>query len=350
MVNLLPSAGVALTAAGATFLLTDFVRRWVVRRAILDHPNERSSHTRPTPRGGGIALVFIVLVWLIGAGVTRMLPLNAVIALAGGGVIVAGVGLFDDVRPLSAYWRLAFHFIAATWTVAWLGGMPTLFVGQSSATLGVAGSVIAVIGIVWSINLFNFMDGIDGIAGVEALSVGAIGGALLTGTSAPGLAQLAFVIAGAALGFLFWNWPPARIFLGDVGSGFIGFAIAAMALASENARAVPLMVWGILTAVFIVDATLTFGRRLRSGRWKEAHRNHAYQRAVQSGWSHSGVSVMVGALNLLLGLVAVATVTGGLSISVAVLLSLLLTGGAYAAVESRKRFPTERHATSDSGP
>src|SRR2546423_2680218 len=325
MVNLLPLAGVALAAAGATFLLTGLVRRWIVRRAILDHPNERSSHTRPMPRGGGIAVTFVVLLWLFAAGLAGTLPLNVVIALAGGGVIVAGVGLYDDVWSLSAYWRLAFHFIAATWTVAWLGGMPTLSLGQSSATLGVPGSLIAVIGIVWSINLFNFMDGIDGIAGVEALSVGAIGGALLLGTTALGLAQLAVVIAGAALGFLFWNWPPARIFLGDVGSGFIGFVIAAMALASENARAVPLMGWGILAAAFIVDATLTFGRRLRSGHWKEAHRNHAYQRAVQSGWSHSALSVMVGVLNLLLGLVAVATVTGRLPISLAALLSLLLT-------------------------
>lgn len=348
MANLLPLVGIALAAAGATFLLTGLVRRWAIRRAMLDHPNERSSHTRPTPRGAGIALAFVVLLWLVAAGFTDTLPWNTVIGLTGGGAIVAGVGWLDDVRSLSAHWRLAFHFLAATWTVAWLGGMPTLSLGQTSAVLGMAGAALAVIGIVWAINLFNFMDGIDGITGVEAVSIGAIGGALLLGLSSPGLAQLSLVIGGAALGFLFWNWAPAKIFLGDVGSGFIGFVIAAMALASENAKAVPLMVWGILSAVFIVDATLTFGRRLRSGHWRDAHRNHAYQRAVQSGWSHSAVSAVVGIINLFLGAIAAATITGRISIPVAVLLALLLVGGAYAAVESRKAFPMEKQTTPDS--
>jgi Fuc2NAc and GlcNAc transferase len=348
MSNLLPFVGIALAAAGATLLLTGLVRHWVIARAILDHPNERSSHTRPTPRGGGIAIAVVVLVWLVGAGFGGRLPWNTVIALTGGGAIVAAVGWRDDVRSLSPRWRLAYHFLAATWAVAWLGGLPVLSLGQSSVSLGLAGPVIAVIGIVWAINLFNFMDGIDGISGVEALCIGAIGGTLLVAVSSPGLAQLAFVIAGAALGFLFWNWAPAKIFLGDIGSGFIGFVIAAMALASENARAVPLIVWGILSAVFIVDATLTFGRRLRSGHWTEAHRNHAYQRAVQSGWSHAAVSGVVGVLNLLLGALAGASIAGRLSIPVTVLLALVLVGGAYAAVEWRKPFPIEPQP--ESGP
>ena len=201
MANLLPLVGVALAAAGATFLLTSLVRRWVLRRAVLDHPNERSSHTRPTPRGAGIALALVVLLWLVAAGFVGTLPWNTVIALTGGGAIVAGVGWADDVRSLSAHWRLAFHFLASVWAVAWLGGMPALSLGQSSATLGLAGTALAVIGIVWATNLFNFMDGIDGI--VEALSIGAIGGILLLHVSSPGLAQLSFVIGGAALGFLF---------------------------------------------------------------------------------------------------------------------------------------------------
>ena len=339
----------ALVAAGATFLLTGLVRRWVLRRAILDHPNERSSHTRPTPRGAGIALAFVVLVWLVAAGFAGTLPWSTVIGVAGGGAIVAGVGLLDDVRSLSVRWRLAFHFLAAIWTVAWLGGMPALSMGQSSATLGMAGAALAVIGVVWATNLFNFMDGIDGIAGVEALSIGAIGGLLLVSVSSPGLAQLSFVIAGASLGFLFWNWAPAKIFLGDIGSGFIGFVIAAMAVASENAGAVPLLVWVILSAVFIVDATLTVGRRLRSGHWREAHRNHAYQRAVQSGWSHAAVSRAVGILNLFLGALAAASITGRLSIPVAALLALGLVGGGYAAVELRKPFPVEKQGAPDSG-
>src|SRR5512132_69558 len=213
MSNLLPFVGIALAAGGATLLLTGLVRHWLTARAILDHPNERSSHTRPTPRGGGIALALVVLVWLVAAGLGGRLPWNTVIALTGGGAIVAVVGWRDDVQSLSAHWRLAYHFLAATWAVAWLGGLPILSLGQSSPRLGLAGAVIAVIGIAWAINLFNFMDGIDGIAGVEALCIGAIGGTLLMAVSSPGLAQLSFVLSGAALGFLFWNWAPAKIFL-----------------------------------------------------------------------------------------------------------------------------------------
>jgi Fuc2NAc and GlcNAc transferase len=349
MANLLPSVGIALAAAGATFLLTGLVRRWVLRRAILDHPNERSSHTTPTPRGGGIAVASVVLLCLIAAGFRAALPWNTVIALTGGSAIVAAVGWVDDVRSLSAHWRLACHFLAAAWAVAWLGGMPSLSLGQSSATLGLVGALLAVIGIVWATNLFNFMDGIDGIAGVEAFCVGAIGGILLFHVSAPGLAMLSFLIGGAALGFLFWNWSPARIFLGDVGSGFLGFLIAAMALASENARAVPLIAWVILASVFIVDATLTFGRRLRSGHWRDAHRTHAYQRAVQSGWSHATVTLLVGILNLLVGAVAAMTVSARLSIPLALLLTLLVVGGAYAVVERRKPFPIEKRGIAGGG-
>ena len=332
MGNLSAPVGAGLAACGATLALTGLVRRWIVRQAILDHPNERSSHATPKPRGGGLAVVFVVLAWLFIAGFFGQLERNTVIGITVGSAAVAAVGWLDDVRSVSALTRLGLHFLAALWTVAWLGGMPLLSLGGSFAVLGVFGGLLAVIGVVWATNLFNFMDGIDGIESVEAISIGATGGLLLCGSS-PGLATLSFVMAGAALGFLFWNWAPAKIFLGDVGSGFIGFVFAALAVASENEHAVPVLTWAILAAAFIVDASLTFGRRLRAGYWRHAHRSHAYQRAVQAGWSHAAVSGAVGVLNVFLGGLAVLAYEGSVPLLVALALAFGSVAAVYAAVE-----------------
>lgn len=342
MVNFIGPFGTALGACIAASLLTGLIRHWAIRREILDHPNERSSHSSPTPRGGGMAIVVSVLAWLVWAGTTHYLDWKTVIAIGVGGAIVAIVGWLDDVRSLSVRTRLVCHFLAASWAVWWLGGLPVLSVGSSSATLGISGGVLAVIGVVWATNLFNFMDGIDGIAAVECLSIGAIGGALLLAKSSPGLATLSLVMAGSALGFLFWNWAPAKIFLGDVGSGFIGFVFAALAIVSENAGAMSVMVWAILAAVFVVDATLTFGRRFRAGFWRDAHRSHAYQRAVQGGWTHAAVTGAVGLMNLLLGALAAAAAMGRIPLLAAVLLALALVGAVYAAVGQVQPFRVER--------
>jgi Fuc2NAc and GlcNAc transferase len=147
-------------------------------------------------------------------------------------------------------------------------------------------------------NLYNFMDSIEGIAAAEALVVG-LGGALLLAASSPPLAPVSALVAAAAAGFLVWNWPPARLFMGDVGSGFLGFAFGALALASERARALPAVLWLVLLGPFFVDATVTLLRRLARGdRWFVAHRSHAYQRAVQAGCSHGRVTSTVAGLSL----------------------------------------------------
>lgn len=188
--------------------------------------------------------------------------------------------------------------------VVGIGGMPTLSLGFGTVYLGPLGGVLAAIGIIWSANLFNFMDGIDGIAGVETAFVTGLGGSFLLLAGSNGLGVLSLVIAGASLGFLVWNWPPARIFMGDVGSGFVGFMVAGIALVSERAAQVPILIWAILGAAFILDATVTFLRLLPHKPWSEAHRHHAYQRAVQSGWSHLRVSCAVVAINVVLGVLA----------------------------------------------
>jgi len=209
---------------------------------------------------------------------------------------------------------------------------------DATLSLGVFGPVLAALGLVWATNLFNFMDGIDGIAAIETLWVAGVGGLLLFRAGNPGLGGLALVLAGAALGFLRWNWPPAKIFLGDVGSGFIGFVLAALAIASENARDVPVIVWAMLFAAFIVDATITLARRFRSGLWHQPHKTHAYQRAVQAGWTHKRVNFGITILNLTLALLALATVSGRIQAGMGLLAAFGLCIVAYAAVERIRPF------------
>jgi Fuc2NAc and GlcNAc transferase len=200
------------------------------------------------------------------------------------------------------------HFAAAAWAVGWIGGLPSLNIGGTVLGLGMSGSVFAVIAVVWATNLFNFMDGIDGIAAIEAVSMGTLGGLLFLLKHESSWATLSFVVAAAALGFLKWNWSPATIFLGDVGSSFLGFVFGAIAISSERTGSLPFLVWVILFAAFIVDATVTLARRIPRGRWGYPHRSHAYQRAVQSGFSHARVSIGFGVFNLFLGLLALAAV------------------------------------------
>ncbi len=226
-------------------------------------------------------------------------------ALLGGGVAVAAVGWLDDRRGMPAGVRALVHVLAAGWGVWCLGGFPSLDLGVAVVPLGTAGSLLAVVGLVWLTNLYNFMDGIDGLAAGEAVGVGLVGGVLLAAAGATGLSLVALALAAAAGGFLVFNWPPAKIFMGDVGSGLLGYAFGVLALASERAGAVPLVVWMILLAVFIVDATATLIRRVVNGeRWFEAHRSHAYQHAVQAGYSHRDVTVAVMGLNALLAVAA----------------------------------------------
>ena len=282
-------------------LLTAWVRRLALARGILDSPNARSSHVLPTPRGGGIAIVVISLAGMIALVAFGWMETRFFHALAGGGAAVALAGHLDDRGHIGIIGRFAVHVAAAIWATLWLGGMTEIHWNGATVQLGLAGSVLAVLAIVWSLNLFNFMDGIDGIAASQAVFMAGAGAFLaLTGGLTPGIPLAGLVIAGASLGFLAWNWPPARIFMGDVGSGYLGFVLAVMALAATRERGVMLPVWLILGGVFIVDATLTLCRRLvRRERFYEAHRSHAYQWLTRRWNSHLRVTVACIGLNVL---------------------------------------------------
>ncbi|MDP9202989.1 MAG: glycosyltransferase family 4 protein [Gemmatimonadota bacterium] len=332
---------VVIVSALVTMVLTAFVRRRALANRLIDYPNERSSHSTPTPRGGGLAVVAVVLMYVVWAGLSGRISASMAIGFAGGGILVAIAGWLDDLKSMPMLPRLAFHFVAAGWTLAWLGGFSAVRLGYATLFLGPLGSVLALIGLVWATNLFNFMDGIDGTAAVEALFVGTAGGLFLFRGGAPGLGELALVIAASMLGFLRWNWAPAKIFLGDVGSGFLGFMLAAIAIAAENGKSVPVLVWSILAAVFIVDATVTLVRRFRKGLWRQPHRTHAYQRAVQAGLTHSQVSLAVAVINLVLSALAGAAIARLVPLPVAVYAAFALAAAIYTVVEYRRPFRSE---------
>jgi len=315
----------------ATWWLTGRVRAWLARRAILDRPVARSAHAVPVPRGGGLALMPAVLgAWLVLALLGRTTPASAGVALLAAGLSI--VSWLDDLRSLPAWLRLAAHLVAAAIGLSFLPGadavfqglLPPLFDRMATALLWV-----------WFVNLFNFMDGIDGITGVETASVG-IGMALvvLSGAGdADGSAVLALTLAAGMLAFLCWNWHPAQLFLGDVGSVPLGYLLGWMllGLAGKGLWAPAL----ILPLYYLADATITLGRRvLRRERVWEAHRQHFYQRALGTDGDHAAVARLVLAADtLLIVLALLALAQPGLALT----LAGLVVAALLVAMERRTR-------------
>lgn len=292
------------------FVLTGALRRYALARSIIDVPNARSSHSVPTPRGGGVAVVlcFIGAIPLL-ASSFGLAPDHA-IALAGAGILVALIGFLDDHGHIAARWRLLAHFSAAAWALYWMGGSPPLALPGMQIETGALGIALAALYLVWVLNLYNFMDGIDGIASVEAMCV-CVGGAVLywqTGAAAAAIVPLA--LGASVAGFLVWNFPPARIFMGDAGSGFLGITLGVLALQAGWVEPDLFWAWLVLLGVFVVDATFTLLRRLLNGeKVYEAHRSHAYQYASRRYGRHLPVTLAVLAINIV-WLLPIALVVG----------------------------------------
>lgn len=304
---------VFLLLISASWLLTAILRHYTLTKNLLDVPNDRSSHSTPTPRGGGVAIVIVFLIGLSCLWAMSLLDDKAFVAFMVAGLWVAIIGFIDDHNHIAAGWRLMAHFCAAGWLLFWLGGLPPLIMSGTEIDLGWAGHLLALVCLVWLLNLYNFMDGIDGIAGIEAVTV-CLGGAVLYGLSdASGSEwQLPLVLMAAVIGFLFWNFPRARIFMGDAGSGFIGLVLGGFTI--QVAWVAPELFWSwlILLAAFIVDATITLLRRIvRGDKFYQAHRNHAYQHASRKIGAHLPVSLAFGAINLFWLLPIAALVTVG---------------------------------------
>jgi UDP-N-acetylmuramyl pentapeptide phosphotransferase/UDP-N-acetylglucosamine-1-phosphate transferase len=296
--TLLPLAGLA------SYVGVDGVRRWALHHHALDIPNQRSSHSHPTPRGGGLAVVSVTtLGWVIlGILCQPSTSWTALLTYAAGASLIALVSWFDDLYSLSAATRLAAHGLAAAAAILAFGywhAIP-LLPGQS-VTLGCAGAVITWLWIVGLTNAYNFMDGSDGMAGSQAVIAGLGWACLGWLADFPLLTNLSLLLAVGSLGFLPHNWPPARIFMGDVGSAFLGYSFAILpllGLRGDGPLAGLSPVLGVLLVwPFIFDTALTFLRRLCHGEnVLEAHRSHLYQRLIIAGYSHRFVLLLYSSL------------------------------------------------------
>lgn len=293
---------VVAATGGLSAFLTVLAIRYALNRRLLDLPGQRRSHALPTPRGGGIAIVVAMLAGglalAIGEGATDTVPLLLPPVLG-----VAWVGWLDDHGGLSALKRLAMHVVAAAWVCAGPLLLFSAFPVSDVAGLGPLAVVVAAavtFAIVWSINLHNFMDGINGLLTLQAMFVLVALSALAALRGVQGSALL-LVCAAACAGFLPFNFPRARIFMGDVGSGVLGFVVGVGVLWQIAHPRIAVTTGLILCSSFVADATCTLlSRLLRGRRWYSAHREHLYQWLVRSGFSHARVVALYMAWNLLL--------------------------------------------------
>ncbi|WP_323590220.1 MraY family glycosyltransferase [Aliarcobacter butzleri] len=276
-----------------SFLLTYFIKNYMIKKSLVASVNERSSHTVPTPHGGGIA---IAITWFIGLFylffIGQIEP-NLFYALLFGAAISI-VSFFDDIYELSPKLRLIIQAIVAIGGLYFLGGFETLTFGIFDIQNSIFTNIFAFFMIIWFINLYNFLDGINGYAGSEAVFLSLAGFILFGGNHF-------LVLAVAVLGFLYWNWNKAKIFMGDVGSTLLGYNVAIFTIYYANQEPTNFWIWIILFGVYWFDATLTLIRRkLNKERLSLAHKKHAYQRLTQAGWSHYKVTNYSLGLNILL--------------------------------------------------
>ena len=285
-------------AALVTVPVVGMVRRRALANGHLDLPNERSSHSQPTPSGGGIAIIVVWTIAILALWAVGNVPGDFVFAVVPPALVLAVTGYVDDRIDLSRILRLAIQFAAVAWYLK-CSMQPENMQGAESAVRTMLGQAMLAGAMVWFVNLFNFMDGIDGIAASEAVFVlfvfAVVGGA----GGAFSLAMAAVILAGACTGFLVWNLPPAKVFLGDVGSACLGFLIGALGLSVVVTTGVSPWILVILPCVFLVDATVTLLRRLLSGqKWYTAHRSHAYQRLAIRWSGHGRVTLVITAVNV----------------------------------------------------
>ncbi len=281
---------------------------WLLRRhQVMDKPNARSNHTLPTPRGGGVAVIAAMIsgaavLWLLGYDIQPGIPLLYGIAL------LTPISFYDDIKGASIRWRFLCQLLAVSITLSLFPLPGLLFGGALPAFLE---RVIAALGLLWFINLYNFMDGIDGITGSEtaAISIGVALVALAAGLPSF-LSLYPLIIVASILGFLVWNWHPARIFIGDVGSVTLGYVTGWLLL--QLAAAGYLAAALILPAYYLTDSSVTLIKRMiRGERFWESHSQHFYQQAVRSGYNHAQVTRGITYINIILIITALISTHGG---------------------------------------
>jgi len=310
-----------------SFTLTYFIKEYAIKKSLVAAVNERSSHTVPTPHGGGIA---IVTTWFI--GIIYLFFINQIdstlfytLML---GVIISIVSFLDDIYELSPKIRLIAQTVVSIVSLYILGGLESIYLFIFYIDNHIFTNIFAFFMIIWFINLYNFLDGINGYAGSEAVFLALAGFVLFGGGHF-------LILAVAVLGFLYWNFGKAKIFMGDVGSTLLGYNVAVFTIYYTNQEETNFWIWITLFGIFWFDATITLiKRKLNGEKLSQAHKKHAYQRLTQAGWSHFKVTNYSIVLNLLLlGLVYFIP-----NIAINFILSLVLLYSAYRFIDSKKRF------------
>ena len=264
---------------------------------LMDLPNKRSSHNTPMPRGGGAPMAVSIITSIIFLGIFRpeLVPAKWVYSICLGGGLITWIGWQDDRYSLSPQIRFFVHLIASVWAIKWLLPSSTPLIYKYMAGFWIA----------WSINFYNFMDGIDGLAGSEAVFVGLSAGYIAGRLGMLQTFTINWIIASAALGFLFWNWHPAKVFMGDAGSGFLGYTFGCLTISSGVGWNGGFSMYLLLLFLFWGDATFTLLKRIiRGEKFWEAHSQHLYQRAVKKGYSHHTVTLLFVSINMILFIIA----------------------------------------------
>ena len=310
-----------------SFILTYLIKEYAIKKSLIAHVNDRSSHTTPTPHGGGIAIAITWFIGLFYLYFTNQIESNLFCALFSG-IIISVVSFFDDIFELSAKLRLSAQAIVALIGLYFLGGFDILTFGVFDILNPFITNIFAFFMIIWFINLYNFLDGINGYAGSEAIFLALAGFVLFGGGHF-------LVLAVAVLGFLFWNWNKAKIFMGDVGSTLLGYNIAIFTIYYSNQEANNFWIWIILFGTFWFDATFTLIRRKINGeKLSQAHKKHAYQRLTQAGWSHYKVTNYSIVVNILLfSMVYLIS-----NVFISFLLSLILLFSIMKFIDKKKAF------------
>ena len=309
------------------------------RLRILDQPNQRSSHVASTPRGGGIAILLVIVaasLWMSRAHQDRLMWIAPLVA-----VLVGIVSLVDDVRGLSAGVRFGTH-IAGVLVLIWGLGFTTTIGPMAILVeqLQLPFPLIMLLMVLWIVgytNAFNFMDGINGIAGIQA-GVGALAMAAVAGVgigrwdSAPVLISLA--VSGAGLGFLPHNFPKARMFMGDVGSAPLGMLLGFLVLWICNEHGFQLFIpLAMIHTNFILDTSITLVRRIARGdRWLDSHREHFYQRLVRSGFSHTAVTSWEGFLLVIASIISVLVARSSTTVQLGALVTVIMIWGVFFSI------------------
>jgi UDP-N-acetylmuramyl pentapeptide phosphotransferase/UDP-N-acetylglucosamine-1-phosphate transferase len=310
-----------------SFFLTYLIKNYAIKKSLIATINERSSHSVPTPHGGGIAISFTWFLGLVYLYSTKQIDYSLFYALMAG-IVISIISFFDDIYELSPKLRLIVQSLVAIIGIVAIGGLNQIDLGFYIIENQIVTNIFAFFMIVWFINLYNFLDGINGYAGSEAVFLALAGFVLFGGSHFA-------VLAVAVLGFLFWNYNKAKIFMGDVGSTLLGYNIAIFTLYYANQESSNLWIWIILFGVFWFDATLTLLRRKRNGeQLSQAHKKHAYQRLTQSGWSHYKVTNY----SIVLNLVLFTIVYFVSNIFVAFLLALVVLFISMKFVDAKKKF------------